>query len=157
LKLFQIEEPDGSPPNDGEPGLAIGIDLAAPEAAVAASLGGNAELLRDRDGRGRMAVGALRDGAGNWDGTVLREVLLALRARAERALARPATHAVVALAGPVDDAAREAFFLAGEGAGLLVLRLVPASEAAAASGAPGPDAAALGAAILAEDAAAPRG
>jgi Ethanolamine utilization protein EutJ (predicted chaperonin) len=157
LKLFQIEEPDGSPPDDGVPGLAIGIDLSTAEAAVAASLGGNAEILRDRDGADRLTLGALRDAGGAWNERNLREALLALRAQAEKALARPATHAVAAIAGPVDDAAKRAFFAAGEGAGLAIVRLIGAAEAAAASGCTGRDAAALGAAALAEDLTAPRG
>jgi len=157
LKLFQIEEPDGSPADDGLPGLAVGIDLSTTEAVVAAALGGNAEILRDRDGNARVAVGALRRPDGAWDGDALREALLALRARAEKALARPATHAVVAIAGPVDEAAVRAIMPAGGAAGLVIVMLVDAGEAAKAAGAAGSDAAARGAAILAEDAAAPRG
>jgi molecular chaperone DnaK (HSP70) len=157
LKLFQIEEPDGSPADDDQPGLAVGIDLTTAEAAVAAALGGNAEILRDRDGNARVAVSALRQGAGAWNGDALRDALLALRARAEKALARPATHAVVAIAGPADEAAMRAFLLAGEAAGLVIVRLIEADEAAGAAGAQGRDAAALGAAILAEDSATPRG
>jgi Ethanolamine utilization protein EutJ (predicted chaperonin) len=157
VKLFQIEEPDGPPSEDGVPGLAIGVDLSTVEAAVAASLGGNAEILRDRDGADRLALGALRDAAGAWDARALSEALRALRAQAEKALARPATHAVVAIAGEADDAARLAFLRAGEDAGLAIVKLVDAGEAAAASDATGRDAAALGAALIAEDAVASGG
>ena len=131
MKLFQIEEPDGSPgPIDG-PGAAVGIHLAA-EAAVATALGGNAEIL------GRVTR------------TNHSDTLLALRGRAEKLLGRPVTHAVIAVEGKPDAQLLDA----AEIAGLSLLRLVPASEAAVlAGGAPAGDAAALGAAILAEDAA----
>jgi len=131
VKLFQIEEPDGSPgPVDG-PGASVGIHLAA-EASIATALGGNAEIL------------------GRASGATVADTLLALRGRAEKLLGRPVTHAVIA----IDDKPEASLFDAAEAAGLTVLRLMPASEAAALAGAaPAEDAAALGAAILAEDAA----
>ncbi|HZB92280.1 MAG TPA: hypothetical protein VE397_12605, partial [Stellaceae bacterium] len=92
MKLFQIEEPDGSPPADA-PGIAVGIELSAQKgAAVAVAVGGNAELLPGADGERRLAAAALGDEA------ALTALLMRLRERAEKALARPVTHAVVALA-----------------------------------------------------------
>jgi hypothetical protein len=136
MKLFQIEEPDGTPPADDGPGAAVGIDL-SPEAggAVAIAIGGNAELLTGRDGERRLA----------FDPAALEGGLLALRERAEKALARPVTHAVIASPG-LDGAALDA---AARAAGLVVLRVV--DRAAAAALADGSDAAVLGAAIQAED------
>src|SRR6202030_2654913 len=50
VKLFQSEEPDGSPSDPGAPGAAVGIDVSGARAEVAISVGGNAVLLADRDG-----------------------------------------------------------------------------------------------------------
>jgi len=133
MKLFQIEEPDGSPAEAAEgPGAAVGIDLAG---AVAFAVGGNAEILRGREG----SEGALPE--------ALAERLGALKARAERSLARPVTHAVIAA-----EAADAALPAAAEAAGLTVLRLMLRKDAAAlAAGASPQEAAALGAAICAEE------
>jgi len=149
MKLFQIEEPDGSPPADA-PGMAVGIELSATKgAAVAVAIGGNAELLAGADGEKRIAAARLDDKA------ALAELLLQLRERAEKALARPVTHAVVAL-GADEVLQRDALAGAAEAAGLTLLRLVDAATAAArAAGAAAADAPALGAAIQAEDDAAP--
>jgi len=133
MKLFQIEEPDGSPAEAAEgPGAAVGIDLAG---AVAFAVGGNAEILRGRDG----SEGTLPED--------LAERLGALKARAERSLARPVTHAVIAA-----EAADAALPAAANAVGLTVLRLMLREDAAAlAAGASPRDAAALGAAICAEE------
>jgi hypothetical protein len=132
LKLFQIEEPEGSPLSAEGPGAAVGIDL-ADDAAVATAVGGNAEIIGRAEGREPIAT------------------LLALRGAAEKTLARPVTHAVIAAAG-LDDALRAVLAEAAAAAGLTVLRLVSVAEATeAAPGAALPDGAALGAAILAED------
>jgi hypothetical protein len=133
MKLFQIEEPEGSAMDAAEgPGAAVGIDLAG---AVAFAVGGNAEILRGREG-----------GEGDLP-AALAERLGALKARAERSLARPVTLAVIA--AEVADAALPA---AAEAAGLTVLRLMRRADAAAlATGASPQDAAALGAAIAAEE------
>ncbi len=141
MKLFQIEEPDGSP-LDG-PGVAVGIELSpAKGAAVAVAIGGNAELLPGADGAGRIAAADPRDTGA---------LLLALRERGEKALARPVTHAVIAARAP-DDEARHALTRAAQAAGLAVLRVLDAGTAAAlARGARAEDAAVLGAAIQAED------
>lgn len=135
MKLFQIEEPDGSPAGDG-PGAAIGVDLTEASgtgALLAVSVGGNAELLRGRDdGLERYVVEA--------DVPAV-DALRALRARAERALSRPVTHVVVA--APVSR--HPALAAAADAAGLAV-RLVTAEDALAAA-----PQIAFGTAILAED------
>ncbi|MGO8918160.1 MAG: Hsp70 family protein [Stellaceae bacterium] len=150
MKLFQIEEPDGTPLESDGPGAAVGIELsAASGAAVAVALGGNAELLPGADGAARVAASGLEDEQ------AVAALLLLLRERAEKALARPVTHAVVALAAP-SARARQATSAAAAAAGLVLLRLVGSSEAAArAPGARPADAPVLGAAIQAEDDAAP--
>jgi len=78
MKLFQVEEPDGSPLDAEGPGAAVGIHVAAREGAVAVAVGGNAEILPGADGSSRLA------GEGS-----LEALFLALRARAEKNRARP--------------------------------------------------------------------
>ena len=143
MKLFQIEEPDGSPLEPEGPGVAVGIELSAAKgAAVAVALGGNAELLPGADGARRLAMAEPGDA---------RALLLALRERAEKALARPVTHAVIA-ADRLDDAKRSALTQAAGAAALTLLRVLEVGAAAAlARGARAEDAAVLGAAIQAED------
>jgi hypothetical protein len=111
VKLFQIEEPDGTPADAEGPGAAIGIALAGGVGVVAIAVGGNAELLA------QLPLGEPV------------ETLLQLRGQAEKILARPVTHAVIASDAAVDPAS----------AGLVLLRLVPGTVGA------------LGAACLAED------
>jgi len=135
VKLFQIEEPEGSDvPLEG-PGAAVGMAVMPRGGAVALAVGGNAEILARQEtaaSAGEQAVTAL---------------LLALRGRAEKLLARPVTHAVIA--GDGDSAAVRR---AAEAAGLAVLRIIATGEAAKlAPGANAADAPALGAAIQAED------
>ena len=141
MKLFQIEEPDGSPLDAGDgPGAAVGIDIAAGFIGrVAVALGGNAEILPGADGARSLVAAAAGD------------LLLGLRSRAEKQLARPVTHAVIA----ADANARAGIEEAASAAGLAVLRVIDRAAAAAlAKGASSEDAAAQGAAIAAEDAAA---
>jgi hypothetical protein len=91
IKLFQIEEPDGSHEAEEGIGLAVGIELSETRgASVAASVGGNAELVVQLDGSG------LRGGLSESD---LRNLLLDLRSLTEKALAQPVTHAVIRLDG----------------------------------------------------------
>jgi hypothetical protein len=128
VKLFQIEEPDGSPTDSDAPGAAIGVDLGGLAAEVAMSVGGNAATLEDRDGFA-LDLSLPRAGAGLREWTELFE---GVRLRAERALARPVTHAVVALA---DAALAETVARAAAAAGIEVLRVIgrgesPAAEAA---------------------------
>ena len=144
MKLFQIEEPDGSSLRDEGPGAAIGIAL-SPVTLVAASVGGNAEILPPHEGALPLPSVDLRNSA------ALAELLLALRERAEKTLARPVTHAVIAV-DAIGEPTRRAVEGAAAIAGLTVLRLIDSGAAAAlARGAPAAQAAALGAAIAAEE------
>ena len=136
MKLFQIEEPEGAPLWADGPGAAVGIDLATLSAAVAIALGGNAEILPGADGARWLST----------DGQALDVVLLALRARAEKQLARPVTHAVIATP---DGRSGAALATAAKAAGLAVLRVI--TQRAAAGADTGTDAAVLGAARIAED------
>lgn len=124
MRLFQIEEPEGGPVDPSAPGAAIGIDAAAAEAHVAYSVGGNAVVLADREGFERvLPVPARAAAKGEW-----RELLEAAKVRAERALARPVTHAVIVLAdAPEGNVASTLHEAAGE-AGLGLQRIVPRSE-----------------------------
>ncbi|HLI21412.1 MAG TPA: hypothetical protein VKV32_09870 [Stellaceae bacterium] len=105
-KLFQIEEPDGSPADPSAPGAAVGIALAKGTGAVAFSVGGNPEILPSPDGEPLL------------EASDLRALLVGLRMRAERQLGRPVTHAVVALP-PIEEGP---LALAAEAAGLALLR-----------------------------------
>jgi hypothetical protein len=138
VKLFQIEEPEGAPLVADGPGASVGIELASDSAAVAISLGGNAELLPASDGTRRLMVLPAQS---------LADLLLDLRAQAEKQLARPVTHAVIATEA---GQAQPALIAAATQAGIAVLRVVTRTEAGAKAGG-GADAAALGAAKLAED------
>jgi hypothetical protein len=146
--LFQIEEPDGSPIDEPDgPGVAVGIDLAAPEGAVAVAVGGNAETLAARDGSPGPSTVALRDPAGGLDSQAVAAALLALRGRAERALGRPVTHAVIVVGELLTAADRNALNEAAVASGLAVTRVLQPAEAAALA-----DGVAVhGAAVAAED------
>lgn len=91
MKLFQIEEPDGSPTDPDAPGAAVGIDASGAEVEVAFALGGNAVVLADREGF-ELSLPVPAQPNGDW-----RHLFEGAKLRAERALARPVTHAVVAL------------------------------------------------------------
>jgi hypothetical protein len=147
MKLFQIEEPDGSPTDVDGPGAAVGIDIAIDlGGAVAFALAGNAELLPGRDGERRLVVpGLIRDGRA--DEQALGGLLLGLRERAEKQLARPVSHAVIAT--DIDRARLDA---AASRAGLVLLRVLDRAAATALAGrVNADDAPALGAALQAED------
>ena len=91
MKLFQIEEPDGSPTDPDTPGVAIGIDVSGPQAEVAVAMGGNPVVLSDRDGfELDLTVPSLKSPLPEWQ-----SLFEGARLRAERMLARPVTHAVV--------------------------------------------------------------
>jgi len=138
MKLFQIEEPDGSPAEAADgPGAAVGIEVAPGGIGrVAIAVGGNGEILPDADGERTHRA---RD---------LTSLLLGLRGRAEKQLARPVTHAVIA----ADAAERAGLEDAAATAGLTVLRVVERRAAAAIAKSAAEDAAALGAAVAAEEA-----
>ena len=141
MKLFQIEEPDGGPTDPSAPGAAIGIDAAGAEVEVAFSIGGNAIVLGEREGfERRLAVPDATAGKAQWQ-----EMFEGARIRAERALGRPVSHAVVLLGAlAVADLSNE-LSAAAEAAGLTVLRLIRKAELPAGANA------AVTAAILAED------
>jgi hypothetical protein len=148
MKLFQIEEPDGSPTDPDGPGAAVGIDIAASGGAVAVAVGGNPEILPNRDGERRCAAPGLVGADRHFASAALVDLLRQLRGQAEKQLTRPVTHAVIA-AEPFDQEAIEA---AAAAAGLVILRLVERRHAAErARGAARDEAAVLGAAIEAEE------
>jgi len=141
VKLFQIEEPDGGPADAGAPGAAIGIDACGPHVEVAFAVGGNAILLNDREGfEQALRVPGASAGAAAWQ-----EMFEGARIRAERALARPVTGAVIVLAATPGMEAAEVIREAARRAGLGVLRLVVKQEQ------PAGLSPALTAAMLAED------
>jgi hypothetical protein len=141
LKLFQIEEPDGASADPNAPGAAVAIDASGNHAEVAFSVGGNALVLRDREGFERaLPVPANGAETGAWQ-----ELFEGARMRAERLLGRPVTHAVIALATQPDRRTAVCILEAAEQAGLEVLRLAAGAELAA-----GPIRV-LAAAMLAED------
>jgi Hsp70 protein len=141
VKLFQIEEPDGQPADPEAPGAAIGIDASGGRVEVAFSVGGNAVVLEDREGFEQvLPVPAMATGRAAWQ-----ELLEGARMRAERALARPVTHAVILLPATPDADTARSLRQAAEYAGLAVLRVANQGELAAGSNA------ALAAAMLAED------
>jgi hypothetical protein len=141
VKLFQIEEPDGGPADPRASGAAIGIDAGGIRAEVAFSVGGNALVLDDREGF-EQALTVPRNAA---ETTAWRELFEGARMRAERALARPVSDAVIVLAAPPDGRTAAYIIEAAASAGLEILRLVDRD------GLPAGLSAALGAAILAED------
>jgi hypothetical protein len=141
MKLFQIEEPDGSPSDPDAPGAAIGIDASGSFAQVAIAVGGNAAILADREGFERdLPVPGPDAPLADWQ--VLFE---GAKLRAERAMGRPVTHAVLVFAAALDPALAAELLAASEGAEIELLRIVTAGDLA-----PG-DAPAEAAAILAED------
>ena len=157
MKLFQIEEPEGGLSTAEGPGASVGIDLAPGGSTVAVSLGGNPEILPDSEGARRLDPQGVFGPGGAIDAKNLAAHLLALRARAEKQLARPVTHAVIAAPG-LDAEAHATIVKAAAAAGIELLALYTSDEAISfAKGMVTADAAALGAAIRAEDEAPPAG
>jgi len=110
---------------------------------VAAAVGGNAAVLADRAGFERvLLVPGVEAPAARWQ-----EVFEGARLRAERALARPATHAVLALATAPERQAALQLHQAAAAAGLDLLDIVAASALPA--GLPAVEAAAIRAEELA--------
>jgi len=138
LKLFQIEEPDGSPSDPDAPGIAIGIDIGGPLADVAIAVGGNAVVLTDREGFSiDLAVPEASEPSARWQ-----TLFEGARLRAERVLGRPVTHAVVAVDQSPAPAWIDTLTEAAAAAGIELLRVeVPSTG----------DVPAIAAAILAED------
>jgi hypothetical protein len=141
MKLFQIEEPDGSPVDPDAPGAAIGIDAGGDLAEIAFAVGGNAVTLADREGF-EQALPVPGPDAPLADWQALFE---GARLRAERALARPVTHAVLVFAAALDPALAAELLQASGAAGLELMRIVSIGNLDAAA------APAEAAAILAED------
>ena len=141
MKLFQIEEPEGAPSDRDAAGAAIGIDLCGTHALVAFAVGGNAVVLDDREGFALvLSVPSATDDRAAW-----RQLFEGARLRAERALARPVTHAVLALpAVPAFGPAAHLLATAAE-AGVEILRIAGPDDL------PVADMPALAAAVLAED------
>jgi hypothetical protein len=126
VKLFQIEEPDGSPGDPNAPGAAIGIDASGDTAAVAFAVGGNAVVVADREGFERpLPVPGPDAPLADWQA-----LFEGARLRAERALARPVSHAVLVFAA-LDPALAAELLEASEAAGIELLRIVAAAELAA--------------------------
>ena len=120
MKLFQIEEPDGSPLDSDMPGAAIGIDASAKRAEVGFAIGGNAALLADREGFEReLPVPALDAPAAAWQ-----TLFEGARLRAERNLARPVTHATLGLAREPDNATVARLSEAARQSGLELLTIL---------------------------------
>lgn len=140
MKLFQIEEPDGSPSDPGAPGVAIGIDASAGLAAVAVSVGGNALILADREGFERdLPVPGPDAPLADWQ-----SLFEGARLRAERALSRPVTHAVLVFVA-LDPALAAELLRASGAAGIELMRVLSPADLPA-GGVP-----AETAAVLAED------
>src|SRR3954447_10891583 len=124
VKLFQIEEPDGSPSDPEAPGLAVGIHIGGAEPEVAVAVGGNAMILRDREGFERdLPTPPLNDPPEVWQ-----SLFEGARLRAERALARPVTHAVLAVPSNLQPEAIERLTEAARTAGLDVLRVLGSDD-----------------------------
>jgi hypothetical protein len=141
MKLFQIEEPDGTPVDPDAPGVAIGIDIGGAEAEVAVAVGGNAVVLQDREGfEQELPVPSAVALEQEWQ-----QLFEGARLRAERALAQPVTHAVIVLGAAAEPALVEKITNAAEFAGLAVLDLLSPKAIER------QQAAASAAAILAED------
>jgi hypothetical protein len=141
MKLFQIEEPDGSPSDPDAPGAAIGIDAGGDLAEVAVSVGGNAVTLADREGFERaLPVPGPDAPLADWQ-----TLFEGARLRAERTLARPVTHAVLVFAATLDPALAAELLRASNAAGIELLRIVTVAELAV------DEAPAEAAAVLAED------
>ena len=120
MKLFQIEEPDGSPSDPEAPGAAIGMDATGGEGRVAFAVGGNAVMLADREGFERdLPVPPPGAPPEAWQ-----ELFEGARLRAERALGRPVTHVVLALAAAVDPVPLERLKGAAEMAGMMLLDVI---------------------------------
>jgi hypothetical protein len=123
MKLFQIEEPDGSPGDPDAPGVAIGVDASGGLAEVAVSVGGNALILADREGFEReLPVPGPEAPLADWQ-----SLFEGARLRAERALARPVTYAVLVFA-PLDPALAGELLRASEAAGIELMHILSPAD-----------------------------
>src|SRR4051795_10322311 len=120
VKLFQIEEPDGSPSDPAAPGMAIGIYVGGAQAEVAGAGGGNPTMLYDREGfESDLPTPPLNDPPEAWQ-----NLFEGARLRAERALAQPVTHAVLAVPSNLQPEAIERLVSAARASGLELLRVI---------------------------------
>lgn len=141
MKLFQIEEPDGSPSDPDAPGIAVGMHVGGAQAEVAVAVGGNPVMLYDREGfESDLPTPPLNDPPEAWQ-----TLFQGARLRAERTLARPVTHAVLAVPSNLQPSAVELLVQTARAAGLDVLRVVGRDDV------PPGEAPALAAAVLAEE------
>ena len=117
------------------------IHIGGAQAEVAVAVGGNAMMLRDREGFERdLPTPPLNDLIEVWQ-----NLFEGARLRAERALARPVTHAVLAVPANLQPEAVDRLVGAAQAAGLNVLRIVGRDDI------PAGVAPALAAAEIAED------
>jgi hypothetical protein len=124
VKFFQIEEPDGSPSDPDAPGAAIGIDASGKLAEVGFAVGGNAVILADREGFERdLPVPGPDRPLAEWQA-----LFEGAKLRAERALGRPVTHAVLIFAAALDPALAAELLRASEAAEIELLRIVTAAD-----------------------------
>jgi len=124
MKLFQIEEPDGSPSDPDAPGAAIGIDAGGDLAEVAVSVGGNATTLADREGfEHALPVPGPDAPLADWQA-----LFEGAKLRAERALARPVTHAVLVFTPALDPALAAELLEAAGAAGIELLSIVTTGD-----------------------------
>ncbi len=126
MKLFQIEEPDGLPADPEAPGAAIGIGAVGDLAEVAIAVGGNAITLADREGFEQTLPVPGPDAPL----TAWQTLFEGAKLRAERAIARPVTHAVLVFAAPLDPALAAELLRASEAAGIELLRIVTTGDLA---------------------------
>src|SRR3954452_9751083 len=85
------------------PGLAIGLYVGGAQAEVAVAVGGNPVMLHDREGfESDLPTPPLNDPPEAWQ-----TLFEGARLRAERALARPVTHTVLAVPSNLQPAAIE--------------------------------------------------
>ena len=141
VKLFQIEEPDGSSADPDTPGVAVGMHIGGAQAEVAVAVGGNAMMLRDREGfESDLPTPPLNDPPEVWQ-----TLFEGARLRAERALGRPVTHAVLAVPTNLQPATLDRVVGAAQAAGLELLRVIARNDI------PAGQAPAIVAAVLAED------
>src|SRR3954452_20455604 len=123
------------------PGLAIGLYVGGAQAEVAVAVGGNPVMLYDREGFERdLPTPPLNDPPEAWQ-----SLFEGARLRAERALARPVTHAVLAVPSNLQPEAIEHLVGAARAAGLELLRVVGQNDI------PAGEAPVLAASMLAED------
>ena len=103
--------------------MAIGVDASGGLTEVAVSVGGNALILADREGFEReLPVPGPDAPIADWQ-----SLFEGARLRAERALARPVTSAVLVFA-PLDPALAAELLRASEAAGIELMRVLSPAD-----------------------------